>query len=155
MGIGRDDSMNIYFCGSIRGGRADAALYHEMIEFLRRYGTVLTEHVGDPALTDKGGDGTGEDIWRRDTAWLGESDIVIAECSTPSLGVGYELAFARALGKPVYVFYGKNDGRLSAMLAGDPLFSIHYYTNRDELFAALKTVMEERKFFVDAKRNLS
>lgn len=134
--------MNIYFCGSIRGGRADAALYHEMIEFLKRYGTVLTEHVGDPALTDKGGDGTSEYIWQRDTAWLRESDIVIAECSTPSLGVGYELAFARALAKRVHVFYGKNDGRLSAMLAGDPQFGIHYYTNADELFMELKTVMD-------------
>ena len=137
--------MNIYFCGSIRGGRADAALYHEMIEFLKRYGTVLTEHVGAPALPDKGGDGTSEYIWQRDTAWLRESDIVIAECSTPSLGVGYELAFARALAKPVHVFYGKNDGRLSAMLAGDPQFGIHYYANADELFAALKAVMDEAK----------
>ena len=139
--------MNIYFCGSIRGGRADAALYHEMIEFLKRYGTVLTEHVGDPALTDKGGDGTSEEIWRRDTAWLRGSDIVIAECSTPSLGVGYELAFARALAKPVHVFYGKTDGRLSAMLAGDPQFGIHYYTNSDELFAALGAVMETTENF--------
>ena len=134
--------MKIYFCGSIRGGRADAALYREMIEFLKRYGAVLTEHVGDSALTDRGGDGTNEDIWRRDTAWLRESDIVIAECSVPSLGVGYELAFARTLGKPIHVFYGKNDGRLSAMLAGDPQLAVHYYTDADGLFAALKAVMD-------------
>ena len=134
--------MNIYFCGSIRGGRADAALYRGMIEFLKRYGTVLTEHVGDPALTDRGGDGTNEDVWRRDTAWLYKSDIVIAECSTPSLGVGYELAFARALGKQVHVFYGKADGRLSAMLAGDPQLGVHYYTELHELVAALEAVMD-------------
>lgn len=135
--------MNIYFCGSIRGGRQDAALYHDMIAFLKQYGDVLTEHVGDPKLTEQGGDGTAESIWLRDTAWLRQSDIVIAECSTPSLGVGYELAFAEAIGKPVHVFYGKNDGRLSAMLAGDPHFGIHLYQTPDELFAALKCVMEE------------
>ena len=135
--------MNIYFCGSIRGGRQDAALYHDMIAFLKQYGDVLTEHVGDLHLTEQGNDGTAEAIWQRDTEWLRESDIVIAECSTPSLGVGYELAFAEAIGKPVHVFYGKSDGRLSVMLAGDPHFCIHLYQTRDELFAVLKTVMEE------------
>ena len=135
--------MNIYFCGSIRGGRQDAALYHEMIDFLKRYGPVLTEHVGDPRLTAQGNDGSAEDIWQRDTAWLKQADVVIAECSTPSLGVGYELAFAESIGKPIHVFYGKEDGRLSAMLAGDPHFGIHYYRSRDELFDTLKAIMEE------------
>lgn len=135
--------MKIYFCGSIRGGRQDAALYHEMIAFLKNYGTVLTEHVGDPALTDKGGDGTSEFIWQRDTAWLRECDIVIAECSSPSLGVGYELAYAEAIGKPVHVFYGGEEGRLSAMIAGDPAFHIVTYRDREELFAALREVMEQ------------
>ena len=45
--------MKIYFCGSIRGGRENAALYHRMIEFLKGYGPVLTEHVGDPNLPEK------------------------------------------------------------------------------------------------------
>ena len=135
--------MNIYFCGSIRGGRQDAALYHDMIAFLKQYGPVLTEHVGDPHLTEQGNDGAAVHIWQRDTAWLRQSDIVIAECSTPSLGVGYELAFAEAIGKPVHVFYGKEDGRLSAMLAGDPHFGIHLYRTRDELFDTLKSIMEE------------
>ena len=137
--------MKIYFCGSIRGGREDAALYREMIGELKHYGCVLTEHVGDPTLTDRGGDGTSEDIWQRDTAWLRESDIVIAECSHPSLGVGYELAFAEAIGKPVHVFYGGPEGRLSAMVAGDPAFSIHYYESREELFCQLHAVMKDAK----------
>ena len=134
--------MKIYFCGSIRGGRTDAALYREMIEFLKQYGCVLTEHVGDASLTDRGGDGTNGEIWQRDTAWLKACDIVIAECSQPSLGVGYEIAFAEALGKPVHVFYGKSDGRLSAMLAGDPACSVNYYAAREELFAQLQAIMD-------------
>lgn len=137
--------MKIYFCGSIRGGREDAALYREMIGELKHYGVVLTEHVGDPRLTDKGGDGSSEFIWQRDTAWLRECDVVIAECSHPSLGVGYELAYAEAIGKPVHIFYGKEDGRLSAMLAGDPHFAIHYYQGRERLFEELREVMESEE----------
>ena len=135
--------MKIYFCGSIRGGREKAALYHRMIDFLKQFGPVLTEHVGDPNLTEKGNDGTNEGIWLRDTAWLRECDIVLAECSRPSLGVGYELAFAEALGKPVHVFYGGEEGRLSAMVAGCPNFSVHEYRDEEALFEALKAVMEQ------------
>ena len=135
--------MKLYFCGSIRGGRERAALYHRMIDCLKQYGTVLTEHVGDPALTEKGNDGTNADIWLRDTAWLRECDAVLAECSQPSLGVGYELAFAQALGKPVHVFYGGEAGRLSAMVAGCPDFTIHEYRDEAALFEALNEVMKQ------------
>jgi hypothetical protein len=38
-------SLKIYFAGSIRGGRDDAALYLRIVEDLKAYGTVLTEHV--------------------------------------------------------------------------------------------------------------
>lgn len=44
--------MKIYFCGSIRAGRQDADLYARLIEQLRAYGTVLTEHVGSKELEE-------------------------------------------------------------------------------------------------------
>lgn len=44
---------------------------------------------------------TEEFIYKRDVDWLLESDFVIAEVTQPSLGVGYELGFAEAKGKPV------------------------------------------------------
>ena len=46
--------LKIYFCGSIRAGRVDAHLYARLIEELKKYGTVLTEHVGDLNLLEKG-----------------------------------------------------------------------------------------------------
>ena len=46
--------MFIYFAGSIRAGRSDAQLYYKLVEILKKYGTVLTEHVGDPNLTSAG-----------------------------------------------------------------------------------------------------
>ena len=46
--------MNVYFAGAIRGGREDVALYHELVELLRPYGTVLTEHVADEQLASLG-----------------------------------------------------------------------------------------------------
>lgn len=46
--------MLIYFAGSIRAGRNDALLYSKLVEILKKYGTVLTEHVGNPNLTTAG-----------------------------------------------------------------------------------------------------
>jgi len=83
--------MKIYFSGSIRGGRQDADLYKRLIDELKRHGTVLTEHIGSHTIDHSK---TDRHIHDEDMAWLRESDIVIAEVSTPSLGVGYEIGRA-------------------------------------------------------------
>ncbi len=113
-------SLKIYFAGSIRGGRGDAARYQELIQFLATFGTVLTEHVGDPDLTEAGDDGPNDPaIHDRDMAWLRSCDLMVAEVTLPSLGVGYELGWACALGKPALALYRPQPGkRLSAMIAG-------------------------------------
>ena len=62
--------MKIYFAGSIRGGRDDAALYRQIIAMLMEYGEVLTEHGGDASLTRAGEDGPSDGaIYGRDMAW--------------------------------------------------------------------------------------
>ena len=87
--------MKIYFAGSIRGGRDDADLYLQIIDHLRQYGEVLTEHVGDKNLKLLGEDGLTDDyIHKRDLEWVLESDVLVAEVSTASLGVGYEIGRA-------------------------------------------------------------
>jgi len=132
--------MKIYFAGSIRGGRDDAALYHQIIALLIEYGDVLTEHIGDIGLTAAGEDGLPDaTIYDRDMGWLAEADAVIAEATVPSLGVGYEVARAEALGKPVLCLYRRGaERRLSAMLAGNPTLRCETY----ESVEALKPVLE-------------
>ena len=133
----------VYFCGSIRGGRADAELYGRLISRMRDRGfPVLTEHVGSPDVMDLEEEMTERQIWEQDMAWLSEADLVVAECSTPSLGVGYELAEARRLGKPVFCFYRDNGGRgISAMIAGDPYYALRPYRTEEELFVLLDEVL--------------
>lgn len=112
--------MKIYFAGAIRGGRDDAALYNELITYLQSIGTVLTEHVGDVSLTEEGDDGPDDrSIHDRDMAWLEACDLVVAEVTLPSLGVGYEIGRACAMNKPVLSLYRPQTGKtLSAMIAG-------------------------------------
>jgi len=126
--------MKIYFAGSIRGGREDAALYQQIIAFLQGYGEVLTEHVGDPKLTDAGDDGpTDRYIHDRDLAWLQSCDLVVAEVTQVSLGVGYEIGRAVESGKKVLCLYRPGTGKiLSAMIAGcEPIKLISYFNFND------------------------
>lgn len=131
--------MKIYFAGSIRGGREDAALYHEIVELLRNYGEILTEHVADAELGVLGQDIGDQKIHDRDLAWLKTSDYLVAEVSTPSLGVGYEIAKATEWGKPVLCLYRPAAGRsLSAMIAGSSGVMLKEYqtpAQLNEIFA--------------------
>lgn len=131
--------MKIYFAGSIRGGRADVGLYQRVIEYLKQNHIVLTEHVGDLALQEAA---TDAEIYAQDTAWLREADIIIAECSKPSLGVGYELAYAERFNKPVHIFYNRFKTNLSAMLTGDSYFTIHPYEDESEIYPVLDEVLK-------------
>ncbi len=116
--------MRIYFAGSIRGGRQDADVYLQLVAELDKYGEVLTEHVatiGEEELSDS-------EIFVRDLEWLTNCDAVVAEVTTPSLGVGYEIGVAQSLGIPVLCLYRPApQRRLSAMLGGNPGIRVSEY----------------------------
>ena len=132
----------VYFAGSIRGGREDADVYKRIIDYINRTDTVLTEHIGLGNLSVK--TRTKEDdvhIYERDTEWLRLSDVLIAECTNPSHGVGYELAFAEARNIPVYIFYDKSKANISAMLNGNAYFKVYPYENEAEIYPVLDIIL--------------
>ena len=136
----------IYFSGSIRGGRGDAALYKRMIDYMKSTDIVLTEHIGKLNMSFKAQTkAIDTHIYERDTGWLGECDMVIAECTCPSLGVGYELGYAEAHGVPVYVFYNKSKANLSAMLNGNAHFTIVPYETEEEIYMQLNNILNQTK----------
>ncbi|KAM9315643.1 5-hydroxymethyl-dUMP N-hydrolase [Gastrophryne carolinensis] len=115
-------ALSVYFCGSIRGGREDRPLYERIVGVLQRYGTVLTEHIARPEITESGEDAkeAGDRfIHDRDVRWLQQADVVVAEVTQPSLGVGYELGRAVAMDKKILCLFRPASGRvLSAMIRG-------------------------------------
>lgn len=131
--------MKIYFAGSIRGGREDAALYLQIIDYLKTFGEVLTEHVGDPNLTDAGDDGpTDRYIHNRDLDWLQSADVLVAEVTSVSMGVGYEIGRAIESGKKVLCLFRPETGKnISAMIAGCPDLVFVNYKNLDEMKLAI------------------
>ena len=106
----------------------DVALYLELVELLRAYGTVLTEHVADDQLTSVGESMDDRAIHDRDLAWLKEADCLVAEVTTPSLGVGFEIAKATEWGLRVLCLFRPSSGRaLSALIAGSDRITVREY----------------------------
>lgn len=138
-------SLKIYFAGSIRGGRDDAKLYQQIIEYLKNFGEVLTEHIGDPKLTHLGNDGpTDNYIHDRDMKWLLAADVLIAEVTTVSMGVGYEIGRAVENGKKVLCLYRPASGRnLSAMITGCPELELKNYSGLPEAKQIIKAFLQE------------
>ena len=122
--------MKVYFAGSIRGGREDQQKYLKLIDFISTKAEVLTEHVWSHSIGKIGEDALDDiAIYERDMEWLEEADAVIAEVTTPSLGVGYELGVAEKLNKPTLCLFNeaKKDQTLSAMLTGNSNFQNYRY----------------------------
>jgi hypothetical protein len=134
--------MKIYFAASISAGRDDQPVYELMVAELARYGTVLTELIGSVNLTADGEALSDRAIHDRDVDWLLASDCVVAEVTTPSLGVGYEIARALAAGIAVLCFHRPASGRrLSAMIAGAPGVKVVEYDTFAEVREPLADFM--------------
>lgn len=134
----------IYFCGSIRSGRELAATYAEVIKILQQYGEVLTEHVAyDSTIRNEMKSFSDKQIYERDRLWLEESDVVVAEVTIPSIGVGYEIGYAVQMKKQVLCLYNTNsEKKLSAMIAGCPEVELIYYNQVPGLKSAIQDFMK-------------
>jgi 2'-deoxynucleoside 5'-phosphate N-hydrolase len=112
----------IYFACSIRGGRDDSLIYAELVTLINKHAKVLSELFGSEDLPHSDHQKMSDkDIYARDIDWLKEADAVIAEVTTPSLGVGYEIAKADEWHKPILALYRLQPGKkLSAMITASP-----------------------------------
>jgi len=128
--------MKIYFAGSIRAGREDVVLYGQLIEKLKKYGPVLTEHVGDPKITI---DGEGYDtegdkkVWLKDMDFMKQAEVLVAEITIASLGVGYEIAKAEEKSIPVLCLFRPASGKkVSGLIRGCPKATTIEYETIEE-----------------------
>ncbi len=125
--------MKIYFAASIRGGRGLQSTYQTLVKHMQQAGhQVLSENVAFETLEDQG---VSDDvIYRQDTAYMDMCDCVVAEVTTPSLGVGYEIGYAlHKANKPVLCVC-QEGAKLSAMIQGNPDSRLHvfFYGTVDE-----------------------
>jgi nucleoside 2-deoxyribosyltransferase len=78
-------------------------------------------------------------IYDRDVTWLLQSDVMVAEVTTASLGVGYEIGKAEGVGKQILCVYREIEGKkLSAMVMGNKNLVVKKYNSISELEQILK-----------------
>ncbi len=137
--------MNIYFSCSITGGRKDQPDYQRLVDALLADGhTVPTAHLADANIMSLEVVVEAADIYQRDVAWVTGCDALVAEVSTPSHGVGYEIALAESLGKPVFCCYRKGS-RVSKMILGNPspTFRVLGYSDIDDAIKEVRVFLKE------------
>lgn len=115
--------MKIYFTASTSGNGDLVPLYTHIIHLIKKHSVTLTS--GPQIISEKmlvqDKKLTSQQIYERQQKRIEESDLVIAETSKPSHGVGGEIVYALSLGKPVLALvHTKFEDHISPMLAGNP-----------------------------------
>ena len=136
--------MNVYFACSITGGRQDELIYQKLVSTLQEDGHhVPTALLASPDVMPLEGVVSPEDVYARDVRWISGCDFLLAEVSTPSHGVGYEIGYALSVGKKVLCLYRKGL-KVSKMILGNPhpQLTVHAYETPEQAVQILTTYLE-------------
>ncbi len=135
--------MRIYVSGSIYGGRQKIETYRTMINALEKYGEVCDKQIIDEDVLKKEEFQSDEEIFEGLEALLKTSDLVFAEVTVPSLGVGYELGFADQLGKKIIAIYDLNViDKVSTMIRGNKRIKLIGYHDISEIVDNLDELLK-------------
>ena len=135
--------MKIYFSGSIYGGRQKLETYKKLVKELQKYGEVLNPQVADDNVLINEKQSTDNQIFEDYEKKLQECDLVFAEVTIPSLGVGYEIGYADSHNKPIIAIYDKTAiSKVTTMLRGNKRIKIIPYTNVEEIINNLEEILK-------------
>jgi nucleoside 2-deoxyribosyltransferase len=133
--------VNVYLACTVRGDRGAVAGLRSLVAALERAGhTVLTKHLlednvdtAESALTERA-------VYERDIAWLEACDILIADASGSSFGVGFEVGYVlgqsdRTDQRVVLLYRADRRDQISRLIAGNghARCEVIKYENPDDL----------------------
>jgi len=136
-------SMRIYLACTVRGDRAGTAAGRVICERLQHHGhEVLTTHLLADDVESAESTLTEQDVYRRDLEWLSACDVLVAEASGSSYGVGFEVGYiigrARATGQRVLLLYdAQRRDAISRLIVGncDEACATVAYTSMQDLIS--------------------
>src|SRR6187399_3232948 len=86
--------MQIYLACTVRGDRGAVVALRELVRDLERADhTVLTRHLLDDNVETAESALTERRVYERDIEWLEACDLLIADASGSSFGVGFEVGY--------------------------------------------------------------
>jgi nucleoside 2-deoxyribosyltransferase len=138
--------MKIYLACTVRGDRSGLVAGRAICDRLQRLGhDVLTTHLLADNVDAAESVLTEADVYRRDLGWLTSCDVLVAEASGSSYGVGFEVGYvlgrADATGQKAVLLYDvARRGAVSRLLTGncDANCTTFGYTSIEELVAFIE-----------------
>ena len=139
--------MTIYLACTVRGDRGGVLAGRAICERLQRHGhEVLTTHLLADNVDTAEARITEQEVFRRDLAWLTSCDVLVAEASGSSYGVGFEVGYvlgrAETTGQRVILLYdtARRD-KVSRLITGNDAAACTTfgYGSIDELTAFIDT----------------
>ena len=144
--------MRIYLACTVRGDRGGVTAARALHDLLVRRGhDVLTSHL----LADDADAAEGllseREVFERDIAWLESADLLIAEASGSSYGVGFEVGYvlgrASATGQRVILLYDEaRRPYVSRLISGNchGACATYSYRSADDLLRFVDTELAPR-----------
>ncbi len=133
---------HIYFARCLRG---DTRISEELSDAIQKvimahgFSTQFTIAVDPPSV----GSVTDEVyIYQRDMLWIDGCDAMVAEVSSVSHGVGYEISYAHHVRHIPILMLAHSGTSISTMLIGSGAFSLQYYNDIAELDVAMTPFLE-------------
>jgi hypothetical protein len=135
--------MRIYLACTVRGDRSGVLAGRAICERLEHHGhEVQTKHLLADDVETAEAQLTEGDVFRRDLDWLAQCDVLVAEASGSSYGVGFEVGYvlgrAHASRQRVVLLYdlGRRHA-ISRLITGncDPNCATFGYESIEELTA--------------------
>ena len=124
----------LYYAAAMLGDRSNLEDNREIARLLEDDFEIITKHVFEDMLDIEKG-AKPEEIFKRDIELLDKCDYVVADVSYPSLGVGFEIAYALLKLKPVIgICRSERVEKTSALIRGiswKNFYFVTYDTPRD------------------------
>src|SRR5262252_6132391 len=135
--------MIIYLACTVRGDRGGVLAGRAICERLQHHGhTVLTTHLLADDVDTAESQLSEHEVFRRDLEWLTKCDVLVAEASGSSYGVGFEVGYvlgrAQTSGQRVVLLYdAARRDKVSRLITGnaDPACTTFGYGSIEELTA--------------------
>jgi 2'-deoxynucleoside 5'-phosphate N-hydrolase len=128
---------NIYYAAAIISANAESIRVAKItVDILKNVGAVLTEHICLDNVLEWEAENVrkGVNICNRDLAWLNECDVVVADISQGSIGVGVEVMYnLTALHRPTLVLHKIGKGSRMITQLQHPLLTIRAYNDEVDI----------------------
>ena len=144
--------MHIYLACTVRGDRGAVAVSRLLADALEQLGhTVLTRHLLLDDVEHQEGQLSERAVFERDLQWLEAADVLIAEASGSSYGVGFEVGYvigrsAQTRQQVLLLYDAARRPLVSRLIAGNthPACTTYPYRDAEDLLQFVRVYLAER-----------